>query len=183
MELTTIAKPYANAIFKIARQNKSYADWKEVLETGALVANDTTMRAFIATPNLTKSDKIKAIMAIFKSALDRALNKQETAFVSLLLENGRMETLPAILELFGAMSNLNGNSKTFHVISAYELSEKERQEIVNDLSNKYNTTVNIDTKIEESLVGGVVIKEGDKVIDLSIQARVNELGSHLSVTY
>jgi F-type H+-transporting ATPase subunit delta len=46
MELTTIAKPYANAIFEIAHQNKSYADWKEVLEVGALTAEDATMRIY-----------------------------------------------------------------------------------------------------------------------------------------
>jgi F-type H+-transporting ATPase subunit delta len=64
MELTTIAKPYANAIFEIAQQNKSYADWKEVLEVGALTAEDATMRAFVASPSSTKSDKIKTSQPI-----------------------------------------------------------------------------------------------------------------------
>ncbi len=183
MELTTIAKPYANAIFEIAQQNKSYADWKEVLEVGALTAEDATMRAFVASPSSTKSDKIKTMVAVFKSALNRSLSKQEASFVSLLLKNGRMEALPAILELFETMTNLNGDTKTFHVVSAYELNKKEEGQIVSDLSNKYNTAVNIDIKVDENLVGGLVVKEGDKVIDLSIQARVNELGSYLSVTY
>jgi len=183
VELTTIAKPYANAIFEIAQQNKSYADWKEVLTVGALVADDTTMRAFVASPSSSKSDKVETMVAVFKSALNRVLSKQESSFVNLLLENGRMEILPAILELFETMGNLNGDTKTFHIVSAYQLSEKEKAQIVSDLSNKYSTTVNIDVTVDENLVGGVVIKEGDKVIDLSIQARIGELGSHLSVTY
>ncbi|MDC9715290.1 MAG: F0F1 ATP synthase subunit delta [Gammaproteobacteria bacterium] len=183
MELTTIAKPYANAVFEIAQQNKSYADWKDVLEVGALVADDATMRAFVAAPSSTKSDKVKTMTAVFESALGRALSKQEAIFIGLLLENGRVGVLPNILELFETMSNLNGDAKAFHVISAYKLSAKEKKQIVSDLSDKYNTTVSIDTKVDENLVGGVVIKEGDRVIDLSIQARINELSSCLSVVH
>jgi F-type H+-transporting ATPase subunit delta len=181
VELTTIAKPYANAIFKIAQQDQSHTDWKSVLEVGALVANDATMRDFVASPNATKADKMKAMTAVFTSALDRALSKQENVFVTLLLDNGRISVLPNILTLFDALSNQNSDARTFHVISAYQLSKKEEDNIVKDLSDKYQTTVSIDTQIDDNLVGGIVIKEGDKVIDLSIQARVNALGSILSV--
>ncbi|SFV79461.1 ATP synthase delta chain [hydrothermal vent metagenome] len=181
MELTTIAKPYANAVFEIAEQNKSHSDWKAVLGAGAQLANDETMQAFIASPSATKANKADTAAVLFKSILGRALSTEETTFVSLLLDNGRISVLPSILELFDAMTNLSSDAKAFHVISAYKLSAKEEKQIVNDLSDKYKTTVSIDTEIDESLVGGVVIKEGDKVIDLSIKARVDELGLRLSI--
>lgn len=183
MELTTIAKPYANAVFEIAQQNNAHAHWRAVLEAGASIANDATMRAFVASPNASKADKVKAIAAVFASALGRDLSAQEEAFVGLLLENGRMNALPGILELFDSMSNLRSDAKAFHVISAYKLSKKEEDEIVKDLSDKYKTTVSIDTEIDENLIGGVVIKEGDKVIDLSIKARADALGLQLSVSH
>ncbi len=181
MELTTIAKPYANAIFEIAEQTKSHSDWKGVLEAGAQLANDASMQAFIASPSTTSENKAQAVAALFKSILGRALSKQENAFVALLLDNGRIDALPSMLELFDLMSNLSSDAKAFHVLSAYKLSAAEEKQIVSDLSDKYNTTVSIDTQIDENLVGGVVIKEGDKVIDLSIKARVDELGSRLSI--
>ncbi len=183
MELTTIAKPYANAIFEIAEQNKSHSDWRGVLEAGAQLADDANMQAFIASPSATKANKAEALAVLFKSVLGRALSTEETTFVALLLDNGRVNALPSILALFDARINLISDAKTFHVISAYKLSAKEEKQIVSDLSDKYNTTVSIDTEIDDGLVGGVVIKEGDKVIDLSIKARINELGSHLSVTH
>ncbi len=181
MELTTIAKPYANAVFEIAEQNKSHSDWRGVLEAGAQLANDGNMQAFIASPSATSENKIQAVVAVFKAILGRALSKEETSFVTLLLDNGRIGVLPSMLELFDAMSNLSSDSKAFHVISAYKLSAAEEKQIVSDLSDKYSTTVSIDTEIDESLVGGVVIKEGDKVIDLSIKARVDGLSSCLSI--
>ncbi|SMN13296.1 ATP synthase delta chain [Bathymodiolus heckerae thiotrophic gill symbiont] len=183
MELTTIAKPYANAIFEIAQKNKSYADWKDVLEVGALVADDATMCAFVSSPSATKFDKVRTMTAVFESALGRMLNRQEASFVNLLLENGRIRVLPDILDSFKVMANLGSDAKAFRVISAYKLSTTEEKQIVSDLSDKYNTTVSIDTEVDENLVGGVVIKEGDKVIDLSIQARVDELSSCLSVAH
>lgn len=181
MELTTIAKPYANAIFEIAEQNKSHSDWRGVLEAGAQLASDGNMQAFIASPSATNENKAQAVTALFKSILGRSLNNKETSFVALLLDNSRIDALPSMLELFDTMNNLSSDAKAFNVISAYKLSAAEEKQIVKDLSDKYKTTVSIDTEIDDDLVGGVVIKEGDKVIDLSIKARVNELGSRLSI--
>lgn len=182
MDLTTVAKPYANAIFEIAEQDNTHVYWRSILELGASIANDTTMRVFIASPRLSKTDKLEAITTVFSSALGRGLNTQEKTFVGLLLDNDRIGALPNILELFDAMSNLRSDAKVFHVISAYKLNKKEEDEIIKDLSDKYKATISIDTKIDENLVGGVVIREGDKVIDLSIRARVDALGSQLSVS-
>ncbi|WXU00167.1 MAG: ATP synthase subunit delta [Catillopecten margaritatus gill symbiont] len=181
MELTTIAKPYANAIFEIAQQNEMHSVWRSILEVGASIADDTKMRAFIASPNATKAVKSKAIIEIYQSAMGRMLNAQEIAFVDLLLKNNRIGVLPSILALFDAKCNLGSDAKVFQVTSAYKLSAAEEKKITRDLSDKYKTTVSIDTEIDKNLVGGVVIKEGDKVTDLSIQARVNGLGSSLSI--
>lgn len=181
MELTTIAKPYANAVFEITQQNSSYSDWKAVLEVGASITENAMIRDFIASPNSSKVKKVEAIAAVFASALSRVLSKQETAFVNLLLDNGRMNALPNILELFDAKSSLSSDAKVFEVISAYQLSAMEEKKIIGDLSDKYNTAVSIETSVNENLLGGVVIKEGDKVIDLSVKARANKLGSCLSI--
>ncbi|SMN12096.1 ATP synthase delta chain [uncultured Candidatus Thioglobus sp.] len=181
MELTTIAKPYANAIFQIAEKSQFHQSWRDILTVGAAIANDAAMRVFIASPGITKANKMKATIAIFESALKRELTQKETTLINLLLKNDRISALPSILVLFDELSNLCSDAKAFQVTSAYKLSTKEEGQIVKDLSEKYNTTVSIESEIDENLVGGVVIKEGDKVIDLSIQARVSALGSHLSV--
>jgi F-type H+-transporting ATPase subunit delta len=78
------------------------------------------------------------------------------------------------------VSNAN-KSKNFKVISAYELSEDEQKAIVKDLTSKHKTTVSVETEIDVTLKGGVIIKEGDKVIDTSIKAKVDALGVSLSV--
>lgn len=181
MELTTIAKPYANAIFALAQQNDSYESWKAILAAGATIANDALMCEFIAAPSADKGKKADVVAAVFKSALGRDLDKQELAFIALLLENERIAALPSILALFDAKVRLSSKTKVFRVISAYALGAKEEEKITNDLADIYKTSVSINTEVDENLLAGVVIKEGDKVVDLSIKARTSELGSRLSI--
>ncbi len=183
MELAVIAKPYANAIFELAQQNKLHLQWKMVLDAGAQLFGDQQMRRFIASPNVLRQDKLSTIKALLKSILARKLSKQEAAFIGVLLDNNRTNALPSIATLFESLMNTTNDAKLFNVISAYQLSEPEKEQIVSDLENQYNKAVSIDTAVDKDLVGGVIVKDGDKVIDMSIKAQVDELGLRLSITH
>lgn len=183
MELAVIAKPYANAIFELAQQNKLHSQWKMVLDTGAQLFSDQQMRRFIASPNVLRQDKLSTIKALLKSILARKLSKQEAVFIGVLLDNNRTNALPSIATLFESLINTTNDAKLFNVISAYQLSEPEKEQIVSDLENQYNKAVSIDTAVDKDLVGGVIVKDGDKVIDMSIKAQVDELGLRLSITH
>ncbi|MDC9726738.1 MAG: F0F1 ATP synthase subunit delta [Candidatus Thioglobus sp.] len=180
MELVTIAKPYANAIFEIAQQDKSHQDWKVVLEAATSVIADAQMQAYIESPSASKQEKSATIQQLVASVIDRKLNNKENEFLSLVLDNGRTQALPSIFALFEDQANAFDDAKAFQVISAYKLTAAEEKNIVADLSAKYNASVSIETTIDESLVGGLIIKLGDKVIDLSIKARTDELSLRLA---
>ena len=180
MELVSIAKPYANAVFEIAQQDKSHDDWKAVLEASAALVVDDQMQSYLDSPSISKHDKSKAIQSLVTSIVGRALNTKENEFLSLVLDNDRAAALPSILSLFDDRSNSFDDAKAFTVISAYKLTATEEKNIVKDLAEKYNASVSIETSIDETLVGGLIIKLGDKVIDLSIKARTDELNLCLS---
>ena len=183
MELVTIAKPYANAVFEIAQQDSNHAQWKAVLEAASQLIADDNMQAFIAAPSTDAQQKSDAILRLTGSILGRELEVKESAFLNLLLENDRTSALSDILALFEDQLNVLDDAKAFTVISAYKLSAKEEKQLVSDLTEKYNTTVSIDTVVDKDLVGGVIIKQGDKVTDMSVQARTNELGLRLLTTH
>jgi F-type H+-transporting ATPase subunit delta len=180
MELVTIAKPYANAVFEIAQQDKSHDDWKVVLEAAATIAADDQMQAYLESPSASKQDKSATIQKLVASVISRTLNTKENEFLSLILDNGRAMALPSILALFDNQSNAFDDAKAFSIVSAYKLTATEENAIVADLSAKYNATVSIETSVDETLVGGLIIKLGDKVIDLSIKARSEELNFRLT---
>ena len=121
------------------------------------------------------------ISALIGKTTSRELSKQESAFINLILKNDRSSVISSIADAFeSAVSNAN-KSKNFKVISAFELSEAEQKAIVEDLTSKHKTTVAVETEIDKTLKGGVIIKEGDKVIDTSIKAKVDALSVSLSV--
>jgi len=181
MEQTTIAKPYANAILEIAAQNNTHSVWHEVLTALVQIASDDLYQAFNSSPNASKDEKTQATIKLLASSLGRDTSEEENALVAILLENSRMNATSAILEMFDVAMNATNDTKAFNVISAYKLTAAEQKQIVKDLESKYNTTVSIDAQIDETLTGGVIIKEGDKVLDLSIKARVDELSTRLSI--
>jgi F-type H+-transporting ATPase subunit delta len=181
MELSTIAKPYAQAIFEIAEKNDSLLEWSELLSTASVIMADDATQAFIASPGTSKGQKVALICALLEKATSRELSEQESAFVNLVLNNGRTESFGSISSAFeSSVANAN-QSKSFQVVSAFELTEEEKKAIVDDLTSKHKTTVTVDTVVDESLKGGVIIKEGDKVIDTSIKAKVDALSVCLSV--
>jgi len=181
MELSTIAKPYAQAIFEIAEKNSSLSEWSELLSTASAIMADDATQAFIASPGTSKDQKFELICALLEKATSRELSKQESSLINLVLNNGRTDAFGSISSAFeSAVSNAN-KSKNFQVVSAFELSEAEKNAIVDDLTSKHKTTVTVDTVVDATLKGGVIVKEGDKVIDTSIKAKVDALSVCLSV--
>ena len=181
MELSTIAKPYAQAIFEIAQKNDSLSEWSDLLSTASAIMADNETQAFIASPGTSKDQKIELICTLLEKATSKELSNQESALINIVLNNGRTEVFGSISSAFdSAVSNAN-QSKSFQVVSAFELTEAEEKAIVEDLISKYKTTVTVDSVVDETLKGGVIIKEGDKVIDISIKAKVDALSVSLSV--
>ena len=109
------------------------------------------------------------------------MSKQESALINLVLNNGRTDSFGSISSAFESAVSSANKSKNFQVVSAYDLSEAEKKAIVDDLTSKHKTTVTVDTVVDATLKGGVIIKEGDKVIDTSIKAKVDALSVCLSV--
>ena len=166
---------------KLQRKDDSLSEWSELLNTASAIMADDSAQAFIASPGTSKDQKVELICALLEKATSRELSKQESAFINLILNNGRTEAFGSISVAFeSAVSNAN-QSKSFQVVSAFELTEAEKKAIVDDLTSKHKTTVTVDTVVDETLKSGVIIKEGDKVIDTSIKAKVDALSVCLSV--
>ena len=181
MELSSIAKPYAQAIFEVAEQSNSISAWSSFLSTASAVLSDESTKAFIASPGKSKNQKYDLISALIAKASSKELSKQESAFIRLILKNDRSSAIESIVSSFEKAVSDSNQSKNFKVISAFELSESEKKAIIDDLTSKHKTTVSVETEVDEALKGGIIIKEGDKVIDTSIKAKVDALSVSLSV--
>ncbi len=170
-ELTTTARPYARALFELASDAKTLTEWSETLAfLGALVSNDE-VRALLDNPAMTKQTAADAVIKLSDGKLD---DKAEN-LVKQLAEYGRLEVLPEISSLFEAMKDEAESVVEAVVTSAQELSDKEKDAIAKALKKRLGREVKITPEIDESILGGAIIRAGDLVIDGSIQGRLKNI--------
>lgn len=174
-DFTTIARPYANAVFDIAHKTDSLASWSDALTNLANVINDEQISELLDNPESSKVRKGELIIEILGDTL--TLGQQN--LVKLMAENGRLELMPAVVKQFEAARAKAINKMEAEVVSAFKLTDKQTNELVNTLKNKLGCDISLTTSIDKSLIGGVVIKAGDIIIDASMKSQLDSLGVSL----
>ena len=174
-EPSTVARPYAEAAFKLADQAGALALWSETLAALAAVAADARVRAAIGDPNLSDAQ----VAGLFISILAGRLSGEAENFVRVLAANGRLELLPEIRAQFDALKNEREGVVEAEVQSAFELSEAQARDLVQRLEKKTGRKVKARIEVDKDLIAGVRVVLGDKVIDGSARAQLAALGAAL----
>ncbi len=180
----TLARPYAAAIFEVANESNGLAKWSEALGMAKDLLNDGRVEKFLGNPALTDDERLSFLADLFASAGGKSSiladgNKQGTNFLKLLLEYGRVSVLPEIAEHFDALKATVENTIDVTVTSAAPLSAAQQKTIAKALTDRLGREVNLETEIDENLIGGAVIRAGDVVIDASLRSRLEGLANAL----
>lgn len=170
-EPSTIARPYAEAAFKLADAQGKLADWSAALANLAGVAGDARIRAAIGDPNLAAAK----VAGLFISVLAGKLSGELENFVRVLAENGRLEVLGEIRSQFETLKNEREGVVEAEVYSAFEMDAAQTADLVARLEKKTGRKVRARVSIDKSLIGGVKVVIGDKVIDGSARAQLAAL--------
>ena len=179
----TVARPYANAIFEIADGEGTLASWSESLAIAGQLLADRSLVEYLGNPEFSDERRLEFLTGLFGKAGNSLLaggDDKGTNFLKLLLENGRVAVLPEISEHFEALKANVENTVDAVVTSAVALSKAQEQEIAASLKARLGRDVRITTKIDETLIGGAVIRAGDVVIDGSLRARLEGLATALT---
>ena len=174
-EIATLARPYANAVFDIAKAEKHLEGWSRQLGFAAAAAADPTVKEVIDAPSVTNDDKAKKIVQVCGDELSQMGRK----FVQVLARNKRLQLLPEISAQFEALRALEEKSLDVEIISAYELSEQEQTRLADVLSRRFEREIQMTSRVDTTLVGGVVIRAGDTVIDGSVKGKLEKLAESL----
>ena len=174
-EPSTIARPYAEAAFRLADAQGKLADWSAALGNLAAVASDERVRASIADPGLSAAK----VAGIFISILGGKLSGEGENFVRVLAENGRLDVLQEIRSQYEALRNEREGVVEAEVISAFEMQQAQIADLVARLEKKTGRKVKAKVSVDKSLIGGVKVVIGDKVIDGSARAQLGALENAL----
>ncbi|WP_165312669.1 F0F1 ATP synthase subunit delta [Vibrio ziniensis] len=173
-DLTTIARPYAKAAFDFAVEKQQLTQWGEMLAFAAEVTNNEQMKEL-----LTSSASAEKLAEIFIAICGEQFDEFGQNLIKVMAENGRLRAIPDVFEQFVALKKEYEKNIDVEVISATELSEQQLSDISNKLEQRLERKVQLNCSVDETLLGGVVIRAGDLVIDNSARGRLNRLSDAL----
>lgn len=175
-ELVTIARPYAEAVFKLAREKSNLAGWSDMLALLAAMARDQQIQACIGNPNLSAQQIENLILGIAGDKLDNFGRN----FVQVLEQNSRLELLPQIHVLYEALKHEHEGILEVRIISALPINDEQTKELIARLEAKYQRKVSAQVEVAPQLIGGVKIMVGDKVIDATVRGRLEAMAAALT---
>ena len=180
----TIARPYARAAFELASEKGNLVGWAEALTTAKDVLADGQAVKFLAHPTLTDDQRLGFLTDLLKSAGGKASilaggSEQGNNFLKLLLEYGRVSVLPEIADHFEVLKANIENTVDVTVTSAAPMSAAQQKAVSVALTERLGRVVRLETEIDETLIGGAIIRAGDVVIDGSLRSRLEGLANAL----
>lgn len=170
-ELSTLARPYAEAVFRLAQGENDLAGWSQRMATLSAIASDSQLARLNADPAVA-SDRVAALVIEVAGA---QLGERGANFVKVLAENGRLSLLPVIVEQFETLKAGAEGTLEATITSAQALTQAQIDELVAGLKVKFNRAVNVQVAVDPELIGGAVIAIGDQVIDGSVKGRLQRM--------
>lgn len=176
-EMSTIARPYAKAIFNYAVANKALEEWSAILMLMASVVELPEAKSFFTNPSGTESQSVALLLAPFEK--NHKENDALRNWTETLAFEGRIMALPEIYAQFQALREEFEKTILVNVTSFSSLSAKQEENLVARLTEKLNRQVELNVEIDEHVLGGMIIQAGDLVIDGTVRTKLKEMYTDL----
>lgn len=174
-ENVTIARPYAEAAFKLALETGTLAQWADALMRMAAAAAEPEVRGVLSNPLRSASDRA----SIFLSTVPGDLSEDQRGFAQVLGQNGRLSLLPEVHDMFVTLKNAQESVKAAHITSAFALDDGALAKLVADLEQRFGCKLQTEVSVDAELIGGVKIAVGDQVIDASVRGKLAAMATAL----
>ncbi len=171
LEHATLARPYARAAFAQATAEGMLVKWSQVLSRLAVVVNDRQMRQLLHDPRLDNEQMQDVLLAVLGEDIGQSMRN----FLRILLQTGRIRVAPAINKLFSDYYAEAEGIARVQVRSAYPLLPELQQKLREALARRYGKRVEMELETDQELIGGIVVRHGDSVIDASVRGQIQQL--------
>ena len=172
-ELATIARPYADALFKASRGNLPQTQaWLDQL---AAAASSQELLDFAANPPVNATQ----VFHVVTSAIKDSLPEHGVNFLRMVIDNDRLAAVPEVARQFRVLANEVSGSSDAVIVSAFPIDQAELQQLIATLEKRFGRKLEASVKIDPELIGGVRVAVGDEVLDTSVKARLEQMKSAL----
>ena len=174
-ELATLARPYSEAAFQRAKETGKAGAWSEALQFLSAVVQDPDMATIVNNPRISK-DKIRQLLL---DICQDQVDAEVINLLKLLIDNGKLKLLPSISVMYEQCKADDEGYVNVDLYTAYALTKAEQNKYVAMLEKHLNKKVNAVVSVDKSLIGGILAKAGDKVIDGSVSGQLHQLAKRL----
>ena len=174
-ENATIARPYAEALFRVAQGGNLQA-WSDAVAEMAAVAALPEVKELSSNPRLSDAQIAETFLSVLKSSI----SAEAKNFVNALVENGRLVLLPEIAEQFKQLKNAQQGSADAEICSAFPMESAQVADLIAALEKKFGRKLNPSVTVDPSLIGGVRVVVGDEVLDTSVRAKLQQMQTALA---
>lgn len=175
-ELVTVARPYAEAAFRLAVENQQLQHWSDMLGLIEALVRDEQIASRIGDPNVDDHALQSLILGILGDRLDGTGRN----LVQVLVQNGRLELVPHIREMFDELKREHEGVLEAKIISAQPVDDEQIKPLLSALERKYGRKVSAQVEVDPELIGGARILVGDKVIDATVRGRLDAMAAALT---
>lgn len=170
-EQSGLARPYAKAIFELARDSNDYSKWSDQLALLSVIATDPDMLNAAGEPAVSESQITDLILDVAGDQFD----EQARNLVKLLVSNDRLAAAADINQQYIVMRDEAEQVIEAQLITASEVDASQKQAIETALSSRLGKQIKLEALVDESLIGGAVVRAGDWVVDGSVKAQLQDL--------
>ncbi len=176
-DFANIARPYAQAVFELARESERFDDWSRQLALLTEIAGHEDFNGLISDPRITRDQVLSVVLEIAGEKLDAPARN----LVRTLSHYRRLSALPLIAEQFESLRAEDEGIVEAQLETAYELDDEQQTRLVETLQLRLGRKVRLTSQVNGDLIGGAVVRAGDWVVDGSVRSQLNKLASSLGV--
>lgn len=170
-EAITVARPYADAVYKLAVVKNALQEWSHMLEYAAGLAEQEQIKQLIGNPVVSTKQLGELLLEIGKNKF----NEDGRNLLTLLVENDRVDVLPQISQLFEQLKAQHEGVLEAKIVSAFAINDKQLKKLISDLEQKFKSKIEVKVSVDPELIGGVKVEIGDEILDTSVRAKLESM--------
>ncbi|MEW9899855.1 F0F1 ATP synthase subunit delta [Chitinivorax sp. PXF-14] len=174
-EIVTVARPYAEGLFRLAKDSNAFAKWSEALGLLAAVVENDDVKEVVTNPKFS-SEQVKSLLS---AVLGAKADAEVLNLISALQENGRLVLLPEIALQYEQLKDAQNGTVEARVVSAFPLDDAQLSALVAKLESRFKQKVDAKVSVDPELLGGIRVEVGDEVIDASVRGKLQAMAYRL----
>ncbi len=170
-EAITVARPYAEAVFRFALENKALSQWAKILQIAAEIAEDDQIKLLIGNPLVP----VAQLSELFLEIGGKKFTPEARNLIKLIIENKRVLVMPQVRNLFEQLKAQHEGVLEAKIVTAFKLESGQLNNLVADLEKKFNRKVEAQVSVDPEIIGGVKVEIGDEIFDASVRGKLEAM--------